>query len=269
MFEGEGYEYEPMAEDAYAEIREKLPKLPVTGNLAEREDWVWEYAWAIKNAVVYQYDHDVEPYSPDQIKKCLIFELKKERLRLGERKMLVREYNRALGSVVYPKDWTPERVRYFVAAASETAPLPPLDRNVFRNRGGYAKCYSGLLAAIYLAGTYTDSFPFAMRQYGIQFGCNRKMVWAILKKLTRLGILVKIRQGKYVPPAPDGTHRKGRSSWYRLVDPEALLDLFLFRSEKERDEFVARYGTIKNKFISYDWGEYVITYDWLKANKLL
>lgn len=259
----------PTETDRICAILETAPDLPATNSSEELADWVWNFVQGVKESVIYHGDHYHNPWSADDVKRCLMQTLKGRRMPTKERKYLVQEYNRALGGGKFPKDW-PEQIQFTVEAyAANYGQLPVLDREVFRNRSGYSPCFPTLLAALYMAGINNDEFIFAFPTYGRLFNCNRKLVRDLIKKVEKLGIVHTVRAGRFVKPNPDGKHTGSKCTWYTLDDADSLLNLFWFTTTNDKKRFIEHFGSLRNPIKSHDWSPFVITPEWLYYNRLL
>ena len=258
------YDNSPSETDRICAVLETAPDLPTSKSEDELCDWVWSFVQGIKRSVIYHHDHGYSPWTADDVKRALMTTLKSNMVSRRVRQSVVDEYNRALGGGKFPKDW-PETICFTVNAY---AVLPKLDREVFRNRAGYSPCYPKLLAALYMAGINNDEFIFAFPAYGILFDCNRKLVSDLMGKVMRLGIVVRVKRGRFIPTSPNGKHKGSKCSWYTLTDPDSLLNLFWFTTVDEKKKFISHFGSIKNPIKAYDWKAFVITNDWLRTNRL-
>ena len=243
-----------------ADILECLPEAPKRNEPNACLGWTWHAVQIIKDIVSKQYNYGSEPWHPNDVRQAFMHKLFRARLPSNERKMLVEEFNRALGKCRFPKDW-PTTVCYIVDMLE---PLPPVDR-IISPSPKPSQALQRLIAALYIVGTHDDRFMFAMNVYAKLMGCSAKTLCKFINRLCSLGYLEKVRQG-YSSHEGKG---KGKGTWYRLDNPHALLNLFQFTTAQDQSEFVRKSASVHRQMDEVPWGDYVITPQWLYDNRLL
>ena len=243
-----------------SDIIEYLPPLPQGIDSEVRKGWIWHVVQTIKDKVSWQKNYGIELWNPNDVRKAFMLILFRARLPWSERKRLAIEFNRALGGPRFPKNW-PDTVFYTV---DMLCPLPSVDRMIFLPSPKPSPVLQRLIATLYMVGTFDDKFLFGMNRYGKLIGCSGKTLCKFLNRLCSLGYLHKVKQG-YSSHCGKG---KGKGTWYQLDDPQALLNLFWFPTIQQRIRFAHDIASVHRQVDKVQWGDYVITPDWLFENKM-
>jgi len=253
---------QPNDEHEQSEVLELLADFPVDEYNTTREEWVWTFVQKFKRAMSSKKGYGCQLWNPYNVIKVFITELISHNLPREERKRLVREYNNALGASRFPSDW-PETVHFTVDSLMNDGLLPPLDPQVFTPSPTPSPYYPQLLSAVYMVGTYDNRFIFAPHVYGKLFGCSAKTVCKFMSRIVTLGMINIIKRGEFIPKG------KGKHTWYSLNDENRILNTFQFPSEEYKRRFTLAIHSFRKPTDGINWGDYVITPEFLYKHYLM
>ena len=87
-------------------IRNELPQFSVTADeLILGQTWARNFARLTKHMVCTQISRRLEPWNADDVKTVFMDALHKSLQDSNHRKLVVREYNKAIGSRQFESDW--------------------------------------------------------------------------------------------------------------------------------------------------------------------
>lgn len=244
-------------------VREDLPRIPKNRVRSNYEEWAWSFVCTAKDCIAKQKEYGVAVWPAENVKAAFMEELFSVGLDLDDRKNLVIEYNRTYGGSRFPKDW-PDTIAYTIDSIDDDlGGLPPLNPKVFKPSPKPSPYFPKLLLAVYMAGTFDQKFIFGLKPFASRFGCSKKTLHKFMHKLVKLGYVRIVRSGSF------GYRECRRCTLYSLTDRETLLDLFEFPNEGDRERVLRSINSVERQIDKNDWGKYIITYDWLKMNRLL
>lgn len=253
-------------------VLEGLPRSPVEDCDVSWDSWIVDAVMELKRKVLMRDAVSESVFKDgDLVKAAIVGEMMKAGLSRDERKRLGALWNKSLGANRNTKDW-PDNV---VWAVKSFDGMPKVNQDILCRGWKPSEYASSIIASIYIAGSFDSTFMFATQRYSKLIGCSHQAIKWQLDKLsdqTYKGRKGTCQVGLGVLKTICGNRPIGARSackWYSIADKELLLDILGFDNLEERKRFVLHVQSMSTFIPQRDWSQYMITYDWLKENRLL